>query len=223
MTPDEMILFWLHSNLASQYSDAIFYWFSSRSAFSIPILLTLLIVAIQKEQWRGVGWWLALIIVVAIGDQFGNLLKSLFTELRPCAHDLNYREMAREFSCSSVAKGMPSNHALTFYTASVFVILTRPTWRRWHLLLLTTALLTSLSRIYLAKHYPSQVVAGVFLGINIGVVAAVIYRIKLWLDPLSKRVIRLAKLEPWNEHLAKTLQKSQHYSDQVTSEGSSHG
>jgi undecaprenyl-diphosphatase len=213
MTPDETILFWLQSNFASQYSDVIFYWFSSRSGFSMPLLLALLIVAIQKEQWRGLGWWLTLIIAVAIGDQFGNLLKSLFTELRPCAHDLNFRQMAREFSCSSVAKGMPSNHALTFYTASLFIILTRPAWRGWHLLLLTTALLTSLSRIYLAKHYPSQVVAGIFLGINIGVVAAMIYRIRQWFAPLSKRVIGLIRLEPWNEHLPKTLQKSQHDSD----------
>jgi undecaprenyl-diphosphatase len=211
MAPDDTILFWLHANLASQYSDAIFYWISSRSGFSIPILLALLISAIQKEQWRGLGWWFALIVVVAIGDQFGNQLKSLFAELRPCASELNIREMANQFSCSNVAKGMPSNHALTFYTASFFVILTRPAWRGWHLLLLTTALLTSLSRIYLAKHYPSQVVAGIFLGINIGVTAAILYRIKVWIGPLTARITRLTRLEPWRSY-----HDTSGYQDQLT-------
>jgi undecaprenyl-diphosphatase len=207
MTPDEMILFWLQTNLASQFSDAIFRWFSSRIGFSFPILLALLITAIKKEGRQGIGWWFALILVVAIGDQFGNQLKTLFSELRPCANDL---------TCHSVAKGMPSNHALTFYTASLFVILTRPAWRRWHRLLLTSALLTSLSRIYLAKHFPSQVVAGIFIGIYLGVVAAALYRLRFWLTPLISRIVLLVRLEPWHYQPIQSLNKAGKYREKIT-------
>jgi undecaprenyl-diphosphatase len=200
MSPDDLILVWLQTNLSFQYSDTIFHWISSRSGFSIPILLVLLITAIHKEKWHGVSWWLALIVVVAIGDQFGNLLKALFTELRPCASELQLAPAARDFSRGSVAKGMPSNHALTFYAASLFVIMTRRSWWGWHLLLLSAALLTSLSRIYLEKHYPSQVVAGMFIGINIGVVAAILYRVKLWFEPLVIRLNDFAMLVHAREH-----------------------
>jgi undecaprenyl-diphosphatase len=199
MSPDEMLLIWLQTKLTFQYSDTLFYWISSRSGFSMPILLALLITAFNKEKWHGVGWWFALIFVVTIGDQFGNLLKALFAELRPCADQLQLLQSARDFTCSSVAKGMPSNHALTFYTASLFVFLTRRSWRGWHILLLTAALLTSLSRIYLAKHYPSQVVAGMFIGINIGVAAAWLYQVKSWLEPLIIRIENFTKLVPWHE------------------------
>lgn len=196
MSPDEVLLVWFQTKLSFQYSDTIFQWISSRSGFSMPILLALLFSAFIKEKWHGVGWWFALIIVVAIGDQFGNLLKALFSELRPCADQLELLQADSDYTCSSVAKGMPSNHALTFYTASLFVILTRRNWWGWHTILLTTALLTILSRIYLAKHYPSQVVAGMFLGINIGVTAALLYQAKSWFRPLVVRIINFTNLVP---------------------------
>ncbi|MGD8912734.1 MAG: phosphatase PAP2 family protein [Candidatus Thiodiazotropha sp.] len=205
MTPDELILHWIHVGLSCQLSDSLFHWFSSRATFSLPILFALLFVAVRREGWQGAGWWFTLILVVGIGDQFGNLLKSLFSELRPCALEENITLTRKGLSCDSVPKGMPSNHALNFYAATLFVVLTRTKWHGWHALLLMAALLASLSRIYLVKHYPSQVVAGIFLGINIGVVAALLYQAPRWFGQLRTGLSRLAHLQTWQNQIAENV------------------
>jgi undecaprenyl-diphosphatase len=205
MSPDEHILLWLQTRLSSEISDMLFNWFSSPITFTLPILLALLIYAAHRERWRGAGWWLALTVVIAFSDQFGNLLKSLFSELRPCAVNDGWRSILYTLSCGGNTKGMPSNHALNFYTASLFVILTRPTWKIWHVFLLLAALLTSLSRVYLDKHYPSQVIAGIFLGINMGMAASLVYRFRTWLTPLLQRLSRLVRLERWPDQTATSI------------------
>jgi undecaprenyl-diphosphatase len=222
MTPDEMILHWIHIGLSSQLSDTLFLWFSSRTTFSLPILFALLLVAVQREGWRGAGWWFSLILVVGIGDQFGGLLKSLLSEMRPCAVEESLRLTLKGLACNSVPKGMPSNHALNFYAATLFVVLTRPRWRGWHSLMLVAALLASLSRIYLVKHYPSQVVAGMFLGINIGVAAAMLYLAPHWFGQLRASLSRLAQLQPWQDRAAESVFLSNRRKPQTTREVPQH-
>jgi undecaprenyl-diphosphatase len=199
MSPDEITLLTLHSTFSSVTSDALFHWFSSRSTFSLPILFALLLTAARRESWRGVLWWLALILVVGTADQFGNLLKSLFSELRPCASGSALSSLAQELTCGNESNGMPSNHALTFYAASLFVILTRPNWQGWHGVMLAAAFLSSLSRIYLGKHFPSQVVAGIFFGIDIGLLGAFIYRAQHWSPTLFHHLLSFMRLEPWSQ------------------------
>jgi membrane-associated phospholipid phosphatase len=98
--------------------------------------------------------------------------------------------------------------------------MTRRAWWGWHLLLLTAALLTSLSRIYLAKHYPSQVIAGMFLGINIGVTASLLYRVKIWLEPLITKIENFARLAPWQDVPPTSLASK--VKNQLIHEASSH-
>jgi len=80
---------------------------------------------------------------------------------------------------------MPSNHAVNFFAAATFVALVTP-WRGWRVGLFAAAALVGLSRIYLGKHYPSQVVAGAMIGATIGWMGAwlaVRYRATLGLPP----------------------------------------
>jgi undecaprenyl-diphosphatase len=195
VTPDDQIILWLHMSLPLGFSDNLFLWFSSRSAFSLPILGLLLITAVREHGWRGVGWWSSLILLIGLGDQFGGLLKTLFHELRPCV--VMTDTLLHAEPCTGNTKGMPSNHALTFYSASMFVIFTRPHWRRWHLLLLISAFLVSVSRIYLAKHYPSQVIGGAFLGILTGLSGAFFFHAKSYLYPFFHKFYRFIHLKPW--------------------------
>ncbi len=70
---------------------------------------------------------------------------------------------------------MPSNHALNSFAATAFLFVTRPAWKGWRLFLLVSAILVALSRIYLAKHFPSQVVMGAAIGTLWGLAAAWLY------------------------------------------------
>ena len=75
---------------------------------------------------------------------------------------------------------MPSSHALLGFTIWTYTALTKRAWRRWRWVLLLSAVLVALSRIYLAKHLPSQVLMGAWLGILFGFVCTVmLYRGRL--------------------------------------------
>jgi undecaprenyl-diphosphatase len=195
MTPDSLILAWFHVDLASGIADNLFNWFSNRYFFSTPILMCLLAFSVVKHGWQGLLWWTFLVAVVAFGDVFGNMLKGLFGELRPCAASDTFQSLRDNVACSDSAKGMPSNHAINFFTATLFVILTRPNWHRWHIILLISAILASVSRIYLAKHFPSQVIAGTFVGIYIGTIFAILYRHRNWSSSLLNNVMPMLRKE----------------------------
>jgi undecaprenyl-diphosphatase len=196
MTPDTLILSWLHVDMASTMTDTLFNWFSSRYFFSIPILLSLLAYSVVKQGSHGLFWWLSLIAVVTFGDLLGNLLKDLFSEMRPCAISETFLSLRDQVECSDSAKGMPSNHAINFFTATLFVVLTRPNWRGWHYLLFISAVLASVSRIYLAKHFPSQVLTGTVIGIYLGTIAALVYRHRYWLSSLIGNIQPILRKEP---------------------------
>ncbi len=149
-------------------------WVSSKPAFAFPLLLALLVYSL-RTLGRAAGWkfWLALVLSVGVGDGLGAQLKDWFAQYRPCFEAfwvLRYSgcEMPQ---CGASLTGMPSNHAINFFTAATFVALTTR-WRAWQAGLWLAAILVALSRIYLGKHYPSQVLAGAFIGSLVGFAGA---------------------------------------------------
>lgn len=181
MSPDDLILTWIHVAWSSDFADHLFNWVSARASFSLPLLLLLLIYASIKQGWGGLAWWLGLILAAIIGDLYGLHLKHLISELRPCSASAGFAALRPDLACGDTYLGMPSNHAINFFTVALFVMMTRPQWRGWHMVLVCAAILASLSRIYLAKHYPSQVVSGAFIGINIGILSALLFRYREWI------------------------------------------
>ena len=170
MSLDQTLLIWINQGWADPGPDFLFPWISQRAAFSLPLLLGLLIYLGRQFSGDGVRLWGLLVFTLLLGDMLGNLLKLHFAMPRPC-YDLF--ELLRPpgggapRQCDAAASGMPSNHALNFFAATAFLAYTV---RRTTLstLMLTISILVGLSRIYLAKHYPSQVVAGAGLGALFG-------------------------------------------------------
>lgn len=196
MTYDEIWLLAINQGWHHPLVDALMVWLSSRWTFSIPLLFALLWHAWRTAGGAGVRVWLVLALAVGAGDAVGNLAKDLVGEPRPCA------VMAEALlapgggplgTCGgSIATGMPSSHALNFFLVATLLALLTP-WRRWQLAMLVVAVGVALSRIYLGKHYPSQVAAGALIGMGLGMLvggAACYYR---WcLDPRPMRRARAA-------------------------------
>ncbi len=174
MGVDRQILLWINQDWAQPWLDTLFAWVSERGAFSIPLLLAILA---GLAAWRGrdgVKLWGLLILAVLLGDGIGNLLKHLIEQPRPC---FEVWELLRPpgggapRQCNAPVTGMPSNHALNFFAAAVFLALTvRARWLT--VAMAVIAVLVAVSRVYLGKHYPSQVLAGAGIGLAWGALAA---------------------------------------------------
>lgn len=181
---DEQGLLWINQGWAHPLLDALFWWVSQRAGFALPLAALLLYDSIRRYGGSSGRLFLLLVVTVALGDVLGNLLKDWFAAPRPCqAIFAQLRGLNGVLSgpCGSAPNGMPSNHAINFFAAATFVAVATP-WRRWRLGLFAVAALVGLSRIYLGKHYPSQVLAGAMIGLVVGAVGGWLttrYRI-LW-------------------------------------------
>ena len=172
MSTDAALLLWINQAWADPGLDFLFQWVSERASFSMPLLLILLFVFWRRFAKDGVKLWLLMILGVVLADMLGNLLKDFFAQPRPC---YELFELLRPLGggifkqCDAATSGMPSSHALNFFSVALFVTLAlRNLWLS--LVMFGIAVLVGLSRIYLGKHYPSQVAAGASLGLLFGFV-----------------------------------------------------
>ena len=176
LTPDQALLQWINGGWASPTLDWVFAWITDKYRFSFPLLLLLLAWAARKESWAGPRWGLGLLLTVVLADGFSNVLKDIFTEARPCAAAHDWVRLIDGQTCGDALRGMPSSHALLGFAIWTYIALTKRDWRHWQWIFLLTAVLVALSRVYLAKHLPSQVLMGAWLGILFGFASAILIR-----------------------------------------------
>ena len=112
----------------------------------------------RKDHWFFLPVALASSLSIFVTDIF---LKNFFARVRPPG--------ALLFDYS-----FPSGHA-TFAWALAVVLANKEPRARW--LFYFLAFLVSLSRIYLGKHYPYDVVAGTLIGLGIGIFSLWIERV----------------------------------------------
>ena len=164
---------WSNSSLQGLF-DTFFGWVSQKPTFSFPLLLLILILLIKDWGRSGLRLWFLLIIFIGFGDMFGNYLKHLIAQPRPCAEfPETVRLVMEPFSvgCSFKPRGMPSNHSLNFFLTASFLGFALRSWR-WGTVLGLIAVSVALSRVYLGVHYPSQVLAGAVIGGLLGALLA---------------------------------------------------
>jgi|GEM_PF-1873939 len=167
MGADSTLLLWINQGWGGPGLDFLMHWVSQRGGFALPLLLLLLPILWRGFRGDGVRLWLLLLLGLGLGDLLGHLLKGYFALPRPCyelAGQLRALGGGVLPQCDAPASGMPSNHALnSFYVAAFLSYSLRH--RRVGLAFFLIALLVGLSRIYLGKHYPSQVLAGAAIGL----------------------------------------------------------
>lgn len=168
---DKTLLLWLNQEWAHPWLDIIFAWVSDRVSFALPLALLLLGVLVWRFGRRGLWLWSLLVVVVGVADAVGNVLKHLIAQARPCYDIYEYMRHDLAARCGANLTGMPSNHALNFFTAAMLLaVITR--CRVVAVSLFAAALMVALSRVYLGKHYPSQVAVSAVLGVGWGYAAA---------------------------------------------------
>ena len=134
----------------------------------IPLYLSLLYLLYKTTQIKGFILSLVLLaIMILIADQGASgFAKPYFERLRPCyLLDLNIPD-----GCGG-QYGFFSSHASNSFAVAVFFSLVFHN-KKWRYSLITWASLVSLSRVYLAQHYISDISTGALYG---SIVATLVY------------------------------------------------
>jgi undecaprenyl-diphosphatase len=121
--------------------------------------------------WKGggKGRWLILtcLVTVAIVDPAIHwIFKPLFARLRPCQDSAVI--WLRTIDGCGGKYGFPSSHAANLVSQAIVV---GSFYKKSRFYLYSLAVLVCISRIYLGVHYPSDVIAGAFFGLAIGLTA----------------------------------------------------
>ncbi|WP_326566125.1 phosphatase PAP2 family protein [Amycolatopsis rhabdoformis] len=150
----------------------------------VPVMLALLWRARGAEALARAAW-VPIAVAVALG--FDTVLKSLFAEVRPCrvvsgVHPLLPCDVPTDYS-------FPSNHTVIAAAFAGAVLLIRRAWGVWATVF---ALLVGASRVYLGAHYPHDVLAGLAVGLAVGLcgIAAHAHLVRLVDRFVPARVVR---------------------------------
>lgn len=156
------ILDWIQTNLRCGFLDTVMPAVSRLgNAGLIWIVLTLILLAVPKTRRTGRTLAIALLLDLVCCNL---ILKPLVARIRPC----DVRAAVSLLIAHPRDYSFPSGHAAASFTAvSALFFSGNRLWKPS----LVLAVLISFSRLYLYVHWPSDVVAGAFLGIALGFLA----------------------------------------------------
>jgi membrane-associated phospholipid phosphatase len=139
------------------------YWLGMGGVQVAILALGALLARFWVGGWNHVRRALAALAAVAISGVSTQLIKHLVGRPRP-RMNLSWLELTGP-ALSSDLHSLPSGHAATSFALAMYLGLKYP---RWAWLFLLGAALVAAGRVMSLSHYPSDVVAGAWLGLAVG-------------------------------------------------------
>lgn len=174
-------IFLFFNSMRNGFFDTFFHMFSERFIW-VPMYIAILFTFYRSFNWRqATVFVLCTVLTITLTDQIGaSLIRPYFERPRPFHPDSPVSEfvMLVEWHRPGGSYGFPSCHAANTIALATLVSL----WlkrRPVTLFLFLWAIVTCYSRIYLAAHYPGDLVAGALLGLF---VAWGIYCFSRWVN-----------------------------------------
>ena len=186
---DKKLLFLINREWTSLALDKLMALASSEAFWAVPLALAALWLA-WKGRFRGRVFVAVAVLAFGVTDGIvGRNLKHSVARLRPHQSEFGVRivELVRPAWKGAISpvkeklslgnadtektegRSFPSNHSAN--TAAVALVAT--ILFRWGWVVFLPALLVSYSRIYTGAHWPSDVLAGIFIGCGVGLMALV--------------------------------------------------
>lgn len=161
---DHQIFLFINHLPHTPFSDTIALTLSGVYASTTIIWLLLALWLFVREEKRDHWFFFPVVLVTVLSELFTNqFLKNIFTRSRPPAElgAVNIGSLLSDYS-------FPSGHATIAWAFAVILSAKEPRAKYFFYLL---AFFISLSRVYLGKHYPADILVGNIVGTTIGLVA----------------------------------------------------
>ncbi len=160
---DTDLFLWLNGHYAP-WLDPIMVWVTERNNW-FPFYALLIGWLVYRFRKQAIALLLTIAAAVAVADQLASsVLKPLTHRLRPC-HELALQKLIHPvLECGGLYSFVSSHASTTFALATTLWLLLGKKYPLFKWVFLWAAIV-SYSRIYVAAHYPLDVLAGTGLGI----------------------------------------------------------
>ncbi|MDR1544861.1 MAG: phosphatase PAP2 family protein [Prevotellaceae bacterium] len=175
---DQEILIRINS-CYSVFFDDFFYIYSGKLAWILTAaaIIFVIVKTQKKDFWIPL---LSIVLLIALSDQISSgLLKPLFERPRPSREPLLDGLVHIVHNHRGGGFSFPSSHATNGFAFAVFTALLFKN-RLYSCIIFFWASITAYSRMYLAMHYPLDILGGIIVGITVGF--GVFYLLK-WIFP----------------------------------------
>lgn len=157
---DKKLINLINKNMKSKFMDRFMVIYTNVGSLLFVCSFTLALIIFGKERVQKAGVESAVTLIVSQGITY--TLKMLLGRERPynVLKDLNtYNIILKDYS-------FPSGHTSASFSIATIIAFNMPQLS-WFAII--CALLVGISRIYLAVHYPTDVLAGIIIGVGTGI------------------------------------------------------
>ena len=188
---DAHLFVFINQDLHSEVLNLLMPLLSSRLLLVVGLAAALYFM-VRKLGRKQIVLFLLLAAAMGLTDTTSNLVKDSVSRVRPLnaiagtwhLDEGHWTQRPADFmQTKTEGSSYPSAHAANTACLALLAMLLWPAARPWMAIL---PLLTGFSRVYLGKHYPTDVLAGWLFGLVVAALVWILWRV--WLENAVKRL-----------------------------------
>lgn len=161
------IFLWLNSP-HTLYLDSLMYLISAKGCWLAVIIGMIYWICRKRTIYEAIYFILFIILMITFSDQISSsIAKPFFARVRPSYHPYTADLVKTAFGDKGWGYGFFSGHASNFFAIAMFTSLAFRK-RSYSIIVFFLVFLVAYSRIYLGKHFISDVVVGILFGLFSG-------------------------------------------------------